>query len=226
MIECLRSNTDTNQDDELGARVLIIRRALVLLSGIHQALDEVTLSVSALLQDLSKRKTVDGLLDLISLEGIYPSLSPGVGIPIERRVRSVLKNGVITRPSPSGDGPQRQGQSLLVEICLALDNILEDGNGLASIIQERTLVDLIAGFGELAFSPLAENKSSKNTHSCRLKTSVDRYVFLRIEILLPVTSSGTLLGMMLPDEYSKLGLQDAISYALPDSHFIASSRQS
>ena len=138
-----------------------------------------------------------GLLDLISLEGIYPSLSPGVGIPIERRVKSVLQNGVITRPSPSSDGPERQGQSLLVEICLALDNILEDGDGLASIIQERTLVDLIAGFGELAFSPLIENKSSKNTHSCMLKTSVDRYVFSRIEMLLPVTSSGILLGMIL-----------------------------
>lgn len=187
MIECLQSNIDNKQDDELASRVLIIRRALVLLLEIHRAVKEDTLAASELIQDLSKRKTVDGLLDLISLEGIYPSLSPGVGIPIERRVRSVLRNGVVTRPSPPGDGPQLRGQSLLAEVCLALDEILEYGIGLASLIQERTLVDLIAGFGELAYSHSVESISSRNIYPSRLKRSLDRYVFLQSKILLSVT---------------------------------------
>ena len=131
------------------------------------------------IQDLSKHRIVDGLLDLISLEGIYPFLSPGVGIPIERRVRSVLRNGVVTRPSNLDEGSHSQKQSLLADICLTLDEILEDGNGLASLVQERTLVDLIAGFGELAYSPLDESGFSRNTYACRLKGLLDRYVFLR-----------------------------------------------
>ena len=174
MIECLQANTDSKRDDGLASRVLIIQRALVLLSEIHQAIKEDTSAASELARDLSKRKTVDGLLDLISLEGIYPSLSPGVGIPIERRVRSVLRNGLVTRPSPSGDGPQTQGQSLLAETCLALDEILKDSVGLASFAQERTLVDLIAGFGELAYSPSDESISSKNVYSCKLEKLLDR----------------------------------------------------
>ncbi len=180
MIECLHSKLDTdhtNRDDEHALRVSIIRRALELLLRIHRALKEETLEASGLIQDLSKRKTVDGLLDLISLEGIYPCLSPGVGIPIERRVKSVLQNGVVTKISPSGEGRlQSEVQNLLVEICLALDEILEDGNGLAHNVQERTFVDLIAGFGELAYYPLLEDKSSKSPYSPRLNRLLDRYV--------------------------------------------------
>lgn len=186
MIECLQANTVTKRDDELASRFLIIQRAIVLLLEIHRAIKEHTLAASDLAKDLSKRKTVDGLLDLISLEGIYPSLSPGVGIPIERRVKSVLRNGVVTRPSPSGDGPQIQGQSLLAEICLSLDKILEDGVGLASFVQERTLVDLIAGLGELAYSHSVESVSSRSIYSRRLKELLNRYVFMQSKALLPL----------------------------------------
>ena len=152
---------------------------MVLLSGIHRAIKEDTSAASNLTEDLSKRKTIDGLLDLISLEGIYPCLSPGVGIPIERRVTSVLRNGIVTRPSSSGDGPQIHAQSSLAESCLALDEILKDGVGLASRAQERILVDLIAGFGELAYSHYIESASSRNIYSSRLKDLLDRYVFLQ-----------------------------------------------
>lgn len=177
MLECLQANTDTLQDDEIAWRVVIIQRALVLLAEIHRAIKDDTSVASDLTTDLSKRKTVDGLLDLISLEGIYPCLSPGVGIPIERRVTSVLRNGVVTRASSSDDGPQFQGQSLLAETCLALDEILKDGGSLASQAQERILVDLVAGYGELAYSHSVESASSRNIYSCQLKGILDRYVF-------------------------------------------------
>lgn len=186
MIESLQANTGIKGDDELASRVLIIQRALVLLLDTHRAVKEDALAASELTKDLSKRKTVDGLLDLISLEGIYPSLSPGVGIPIERRVKSVLRNGIVTRPSTSGYGPQIQSQSLLAEICQALDEILKDGVGLAFLAQQRILVDLIAGFGELGHSDSIESMSSRNTFSCRLRELLDRYVFLQSKMLRPV----------------------------------------
>lgn len=186
MIEFLQANIDTKQDDEFASRVLVIQRALVLLSEIHRAIKEDTSAASNLTKDLSKRRIVDGLLDLISLEGIYPCLAPGVGIPIERRVTSVLRNGVVTRPSPSGDRPQAEGQSLLAETCLALNEILDDGAGIASLIQERTLVDLIAAFGELAYSPSVESKPSRNIYACRLHDLLDRYVILQSKSSLPL----------------------------------------
>lgn len=158
----------------------------MLLAEIHRATKNDDSAASNLANDLSKCKTVDGLLDLISLEGIYPCLSAGIGIPIERRVASVLRNGVVTRSSSSGDGPQSQGQSLLAKTCLALDEILKDVIGLASHIQERTLVDLIAGYGQLAYSPSAESSSSRNIYSNTLNRLLDRYVFSRNKFVLPV----------------------------------------
>ena len=186
MIECLQASIDTKEEDELAPRVIIIQRALVLLAEIHRATKNEASAASDLTKDLSKCQTVDGLLDLISLEGIYPCLSAGVGIPIERRVTSVLRNGVVTRASSSGDGPHVQGQGLLAKTCLALDEILKDGVGLASHIQERTLVDLIAGYGELAYSHSVESTSSDSIYSYELRALLDRYVFLQNNIFLPV----------------------------------------
>lgn len=176
IIACLETNIETHQADEFASRVLVIRQALVLLSGIHRALKQNADTVAELIQDLSRRRIVDGLLDLISLEGIYPCLSSAVGVPIERRVRSVFRNGVITRPSSSGNGSHSQSKNLLVEICVALDKISEDGNGLAGTLQERALVDLIAGFGELAYSPLVDKIPSRNIYACKFKSLLDRYV--------------------------------------------------
>lgn len=185
IIQCLQPSVDGDRNDGLDLRILVIRRALDLLLRIDRALKEDRLVASELVQDLSRRKTVDGLLDLVSLEGIYPSLSPGVGIPIERRVRSVLRNGVVTRPSPSSDDSQLQDQSLLIEICLAFDEILSDGSGIGPTIQQRLLVDVIAGFGELVYSPSVEDKLSNSYLSCKLQTLLDRYVVLRDPRLLP-----------------------------------------
>lgn len=224
MIECLQASIDTKQDDELASRAIIIQRALVLLAEIHRATKNDPLAVSDLTKDLSKCKTVDGLLDLISLEGIYPCLSVGVGIPIERRVTSVLRNGVVTRASSSGNGPQFQGPSLLATTCLALDEILKDGVGLASHIQERTLVDLIAGYGELAYFHSVESTSSNSIYSYELKRLLDRYVLLQNKNVLPVIFRITIFRDQ--DKMSKKSPQDVYFHPPPRSHFSTSSRLS
>lgn len=121
---------------------------------------------------------MDGLLDLLSLEGIYPSLSPGMGVPIERRVKSVLRGGLVTRPSPV-EGAGHQDVVLLGEICDALCVIMKDeGMGLSSSLQERNLVDLIAGMGELAYAPLRKGENASKRHEIAFQALLDKYVNL------------------------------------------------
>lgn len=99
------------------------------------------------------QKAVDALLDLVVLEGIYPSLSFGVGIPVERRLKSALKGGFTTRSLSKVSDERSEDQELLTRIVKCLCPISLSKKGLGSSIQDRMSVDLIAAAGELAFSP-------------------------------------------------------------------------
>ena len=113
---------------------------------------------------------MDGLLDLVSLEGIYPNLLPGVGIPIERRVQSVLQGGTSTRVLGSDDS--QTDETLLVDIVSQLSSIaMASSKGLRSAIQERILVDLIAAQTQLAFAPAVDDRKY---HAGALRTLIDR----------------------------------------------------
>ena len=99
------------------------------------------------------QKTVDALLDLLVLEGIYPSLTPSVGVPVARRLKTALKGGFTTRSLNEASGGGPPNQQLLSTILTSVMPMSMTGRGLASSIQERMSVDLIAAAGELAFSP-------------------------------------------------------------------------
>lgn len=200
IIQCLdaRGGGDSNDDGIPDLRRRIIETALSLLLAIHGALSQ---SVEKLgspdpLQSPSQQKTVDGLLDLISLEGIYPFLSPGVGVPIERRVRSVLKGGLVSKPSPADGGAAREDKSLLAQICVGLYSITKsEGRGLNSSLEGRTLVDLIAGLGELAYAPLLRDQKSAKQHDLMIRSLLDRYAASTFDSLIPMhLSKSTSLG--------------------------------
>lgn len=178
IIQCLDAGADTNEDSIHDLRRQVIGKALSLLLDIHEAFSQSVENSGSSnpLQSPSQQKTVDGLLDLISLEGIYPFLSPGVGVPIERRVRSVLKGGLVSKPSLVDDGAAHEDKRLLAEICDGLYGITKGEGGLASSLQERTLVDLIAGLGELAHAPLLRDQHSKKQNDSMLQSLLDRYV--------------------------------------------------
>ena len=137
---------------EPNARGDVVRKSLGLLLDIHESLSELDQNSPELLEVLrtsGSRKTVDALLDLISLEGIYPSLLPGVGVPIERRVTSVLHGGV---PSKQGDAVQHE--NVLINVVDSLNIIAKSqGHGLSAALRERTFVDLIAANAQLAYDP-------------------------------------------------------------------------
>ncbi|KAL8680721.1 MAG: hypothetical protein Q9186_003120 [Xanthomendoza sp. 1 TL-2023] len=105
------------------------------------------------------QKLVDALLDLVVLEGIYPSVSPGVGLPIEQRINSVLKGDLLAKPLSRDHGGQFSNQKLLTLIIDCLYPIASCRKGLASKIETRVSVDLLAAVGELAFSPTFATES-------------------------------------------------------------------
>lgn len=181
VIQCLGQDDITASGDEESAlRHLIVEKSLRLLLDIHEVLsqNETTFGATDKLHNIDHQKIVYGLLDLISLEGIYPLLSPGVGIPIERRVKSVLQGGLVTRSCPAVDALSRQaGRALLSQICRQLYRILNsNGTGLGPSVQERTLVDIIAGWGELAWAPSFQDEHAKD-NGRMLQSLLDGFVF-------------------------------------------------
>lgn len=164
---------------------MIIEKSLRVLLDIHEGLSQNGTSFSApdKLHSTEHQKIVDVLLDLISLEGIYPLLSPGVGIPIERRVKSVLQNGLVSRSSPVADAISRQeDRAFLSQICRQLYRILNgNGTGLGPSVQERTLVDVIAGWGELVWAPSFQDEHAKD-NGRMLQSLLDGFVFSLLDV--------------------------------------------
>ena len=158
-------------------RTTVVHKALDLLLNVHYAINasHEPSSTREVLYTTSNRRIIDGLLDLISLEGIYPSLLPGVGIPVERRVQSILKNGVVTRPVGYEEGNDFRDSALLVEIAGRLREISENkADGLWPALEDRILVDLVALLYQLAYGT-GDSQQSSNDYVVFLKCLLDEY---------------------------------------------------
>ena len=146
----------------------MIHKALNLLLAIHNRLcqgDDDQSSPETVFNP-TRKKIVDGLLDLISLEGIYPSLSAGVGVSLERRVKSVLQGDIVSKPIAQELRCENQDKSLLSEIIHILWPVIEArGKGLQPAVEDRILVDIIAGTGELLFASPTQLKSQNRTNA-------------------------------------------------------------
>ena len=147
---------------------IVVDRGLALLESIHHAIRDDPASAATVLNTSSSRRLIDALLDLISLEGIYPQLLPGVGCPIERRVRSVLQGSItITDTKAITELDSRK----LSHIAQHLYDLVISQGGVASAIQQRTLVDVIAAMAQLVHSP---DHSCTSQWSDKLSRLIDR----------------------------------------------------
>lgn len=91
---------------------------------------------------------VYNLLDVLVLEGIYPSLPSGVGNLAERRTKSLLWR----KPDPSYVSPS-PGDGLIESALSSLDGfIATPDSGIENIIRHRLLADMIAGNSWLSHS--------------------------------------------------------------------------
>ncbi|KAI4222987.1 MAG: hypothetical protein L6R36_005750 [Xanthoria steineri] len=158
LIDCLSSETSGNAPsrDQYGHGLLqrqtIIEKALSLLSSLDDALCKSPHSLDQPFARQRAQKATDALLDLVVIEGIYPCLSNGVGMPMERRVKSALKKDLITRPL-SQDENGSHNQELIAAIVDCLYPILSSGKVLASNVEARVFIDMVAAVGQVAFNP-------------------------------------------------------------------------
>ncbi|KAG2416864.1 hypothetical protein HFD88_008081 [Aspergillus terreus] len=107
----------------------------------------------AALEDAKRRRLLHALLDLISLEGIYPSQSSGAGIPLQQRVISVLPAGVIAQQQQASAHENPRDESLLEYILHRISEILLDPRpSIQPVIRGRILSDVISGTTDLAFN--------------------------------------------------------------------------
>ncbi|KAF2199410.1 hypothetical protein GQ43DRAFT_464844 [Delitschia confertaspora ATCC 74209] len=142
-----QDQSNQGEEDLPIPRDQLVEQSLVHLRAIHEA--DRTRDVNEP-YDGALFGVVYGLVDMITLQGILPSLSPGVSF--SQRPRSVLK--------PSLSIPSHRDNFLLAQVISALLSIFEqDNSGIQPLISQRSLPDLISGVTELAFSPKATEKS-------------------------------------------------------------------
>jgi hypothetical protein len=137
---------------ETAREVILI--ALDHLTAIHDALTGgfVKDTGCELLFSSENRRIIDGLLDLITLEGIYPRLGSGVGVPIQRRVNSILQGDVSA--TLAEDNVFLDDDEILLQVVTRLHAIaISEGQGVSSPLRERIIVDLIAAELQLEHDP-------------------------------------------------------------------------
>ncbi|CUS07347.1 unnamed protein product, partial [Tuber aestivum] len=144
------------------------------------------------------------LLDLVVLEGIYPSLARGVGIPIERRTRAAALPGLVTgrgtaRVEEARNRKDVELLGLVVGRLLELlrgEGVVAEGD-LLRRVGDRVLVDVIAGCAELAFNPenggdrggpnITFTDNHSNTNASLSRTPTPQLLPLLLQLLTPQT---------------------------------------
>lgn len=167
-------------------RVRVVQRALDLIAGVHNAFVSDAIHQESVeripgeahdsaLEDARRRRALHALLDLVSFEGIYPCLSNGVGIPLEKRVISVLPVGVVAKQA-SGTGELiSQDKHLLVCILDSLNKILQDGrSSIQPILLGRILPDIVCGIAELIFAFKNHTYSQTDQYRSMLDNVIDK----------------------------------------------------
>lgn len=165
---------------------MVIGRALELLSSIHSSYTDTvaddgaahgaTTLADTALEDAKRRRILHALLDLISLEGIYPCLSSGAGIPLQDRVISVLPSGVIARDSVRASGSSPRDESLLIKILDALLSIVFDPRpSIQPVIRGRILSDLISGTADLSLQSQTLSDEHRAAYHKSFLRIIDEY---------------------------------------------------
>ncbi|GKZ19807.1 hypothetical protein AbraIFM66951_008880 [Aspergillus brasiliensis] len=160
----------------------VIIKALNLLSLVHTAFanpssDADSPSQTAqetedvALEDAKRRRLLLALLDLIAVEGIYPSLSRGLGLPLHQRVFSALPAGIIAQQQHHAQ-ESPEDEFLLEKIWTALLGIVFDAQvSIQDVIRGRILSDMISAAADLAYNSKSlsdEKRDSYRRHLSRL----------------------------------------------------------
>lgn len=171
-MDILAKNIPDCPFDEASKRAYVIDKALDIISQIHNAFvapvndaEEPAQSAEDVArEDAKRRRLLHALLDLIAIEGVYPSLSSGVGIPLQQRVISILPAGVIAQEQKTTKN-QLENEQLLDRIMSTLSDIVLDARpSIQPLIRGRILSDIISGVAELAFNSKSLQNEKKERY--------------------------------------------------------------
>lgn len=140
----------------------VILYSLSLLKTIHTA---VIVENSQL--GIKDWRQVNALIEIILVLGLYKILSPGVGIPESRRIKSVLLANEGRRDELSVE----ERQYVIGFIVSSLKGIVEDGGEVGETLQRKYLVDILSGMTELAF-----NRSYPESERLPWKTQYESFL--------------------------------------------------
>jgi hypothetical protein len=116
-------------------------------------------------------KYVNSIVDIVLVVGLYPTLSPGVGLPANSRIKSPL----LQRKETEGSIPENERTRVLELIILSLKVIMEEGGEVGESLQRRHLPDILGGFMELSFNPSRSNVH-RTSWEIRYDSFLSRYV--------------------------------------------------
>lgn len=94
-------------------------------------------------------RQINALIEVILILGLYKSLTPGVGVPETRRIKSIL----LIEDRQQEILPEGERMSLLDSIISQFTAIIEAGGELGQNLQRRHLIDILSGLIELSFNP-------------------------------------------------------------------------
>ncbi|KAK9456146.1 hypothetical protein V1511DRAFT_515913 [Dipodascopsis uninucleata] len=119
---------------------------------------------------VSDMKTLNALLDFIDVQCIYPNLSPGVGLSLEKRMRHASKIRLIRSKSTA----------ILEEIINLLLDIVESNSDVSDVIlMGQYSSDILSGLAELAFNPDHTDTNFENRFTIFVNR-LDTYTLLAV----------------------------------------------
>lgn len=108
-------------------------------------------------------RQVNALVEIVLVLGLYNSLTTGVGVPENRRVRSIL----LEHEGRSVEFSQSERIFLIENITSSLEAISAGGGQLGQMLQRKNAVDILSGLMEMSFNPsIRESQRDHWTTQC------------------------------------------------------------
>lgn len=115
-------------------------------------------------------RQVNALIEITLILGLYRVLSPGVGVPENRRIKSVL----LDRERSQYAFHDQERMPLLQAITSRLEGILVEGGEIGETLKRKHTIDILSGMVELSYNPLFPD-SERKEYEARYKTFLLRY---------------------------------------------------
>ena len=123
-------------------------------SGFCYSLDLLTTIDAAAVTETSQLgikdwRQLNALIEIIVVLGLYKVLSPGTGVPENRRIKSVL----LAQEGQRDTFSDEECRYILENIVRKLKEIVEHGGEVGDNLRRKHLVDILSGIAELSFNP-------------------------------------------------------------------------